>query len=132
MLDSEADFHSRAIKHSYRQRTSRTLTIFLVDLNLARPIRARMDSRLVPISSSFSSFDLNIASVTRESTIPRFRELNGGSDLRRNRHSTGILARLATVIAACRLAGRCSVSTRRRAEARHRAFAAFSALGSES
>ena len=64
------------------------LTIFLVDLDSARPTRARMHSRLVPIFSSFSSFDLSIASVTRESTIPRLREVNGGSDSRRHRLST--------------------------------------------
>ena len=46
-----------------------------------------MHSRLVPISSSFSSFDLSIASVTRESTIPCLGEVNGGSDSKRDRHS---------------------------------------------
>ena len=112
-------------------RQSFILTIFLVDLDSARPIRARMQSRLVPISSSFS-FDLSIASVTRESTMPRLGEVNGGSESRRDRHSAGVLARLATVTAACRLAGRCSVSARRRADAQHRASAAFFALGSES
>ena len=76
------------------------LTIFLVDLDSARPIRARMHSRLVPISSALSSFDLSIASVTRESTIPRLREVNGGSDSIINRHSVGVLARLATITAA--------------------------------
>ena len=108
------------------------LTILLVDLDSARPMRARMHSRLVPISSSFSSFDLSIASVTRESTIPRLAEVNGGSDSRRDRHSAGVLARLATATAAWRLAGRYSVSTRRRADARHRASAAFFTLGSQS
>ena len=76
------------------------LTIFLVDFDSARPIRARMHSRLVPISSSSFSFVLSIASVTRESTIPRLGEVDGGSESRRDRHSAGVLARLATVTAA--------------------------------
>ena len=86
------------MKQEHRQ--ALFLTIFLVDRDSARLMRARMHSRLVPISSSSSSTDLSIAKATKASTIPRLEEVNGGSDLRRERHNAGALARLATVTAA--------------------------------
>ena len=64
--------------------------------------------------------------------MPCLGKVNDGSDLRRDRHSAGVLARLATATAAWRLAGRYSVSARRRADAQHRASAAFFAFGSKS